>query len=202
MMKNLLIIVMCVCFFTSCASVPPPRIENGLYINPEYSYSIKLPSGWVQKEKIPDWLKDDVSSDFTDKIKIVFFNNETNGMIIVANNKSIFDLQNINSKQLRDALEKVLECEVEKLKKRPYLENVSYKVYKPSSIITPELVTVMEGIVATEFMKLTIQNNGFIYVCENDDACIFSISLISLSRTFEENKKAFESIISSLQKLN
>lgn len=202
MMRNLLPIVMCVCFITSCASVPPPRIENGFYINPSYEYSIKLPPGWVQKEDIPDWLKSGVPYNFIDNIKIIFFNNETNGMIVVANDKSVIDLQNVNKKQLSDALKKALECEIEKIKNNPYIENISYEVYEPSSIITPELITVTEGVIATEFMKLTIENNGFIYVCENDDSCIFSISLISLSSTFTENEKTFKEIISSLEKLN
>lgn len=200
-MKKLLVILMTVCFLASCASVPPPRVENGLYINPKFQYSIKLPQGWVQKEDIPDWLKKDVSSDLRDKIQIVFFNNETNGAIIIANDKTFIDLQSCSKKQISNAIEKALKREVDNVRSKPYVEKINYTVYEPSSLNTPNLISVTEGTVATEFMKVALENNSFIYMCDDDDTCVFSIILISLSRTFEENKKVFKEIIDSLDKI-
>lgn len=200
-MKNLLTTILCVCFFTSCATIPPPRIENGLYINPKYEYSIKLPENWTQKEEIPDWLNNNVSSDTKNMIKIIFFNNDTNGMIIIANDDTIVDLQGINGKQLGNIFEKSLSREAEKIRKKPYVKNVSYTVYEPASIITPSLVSTTEAFIETEFAKMVIENNGYLYVCQEDDTCMLSISLISLSRTFDENKKVFEEVIKSLEKV-
>jgi hypothetical protein len=159
-----------------------------------------LPADWTQKEEVPDWLKKDIPSNLKDKIKIIFFNNDTNGMIIIANDETMVDLQKVNGKQIVDILEKKLACEAEEFRKKPYIKNISYTVYEPSNIITPSLVSSTESFVETEFAKMVIENNGYIYVCQDDDTCMLSISLISLSRSFEENKKTFEEVIKSLEK--
>lgn len=200
MTKNLLVIFIFVCLLASCATVPPPRIENGLYINPKFYYSIKLPPGWTPREDIPDWFKKDVPYDLLDKIQIVFFNNETNGAIIIASDKTFIDLQIYNKKHISSAIESALKREVENARKEPYVEKINYTVYEPSSILAPSLVSVTEGRMSTEFMKLAVENNIFLYTCEENDTCIFSIFLISLLRTFEENKEIFKEMINSLEK--
>ena len=80
--RNLLIVLL---FLTivGCASAPPHRILNSRYINPEYEISIKIPKGWLKSTSFPDALtKNRFLSSY--KPKIVFFNNETNGVIFIS----------------------------------------------------------------------------------------------------------------------
>lgn len=40
--------------FINCATVKPIQIENGLYVNPLYQFSLRYPKNWEGSENIPD----------------------------------------------------------------------------------------------------------------------------------------------------
>ena len=55
----------------SCAAVEPTRVENGLYINPTYQFSVRVPAGWEVSEEIPQFLKKSMSFVSSQKFKAV-----------------------------------------------------------------------------------------------------------------------------------
>jgi hypothetical protein len=61
-MKTIATLVFC-CLLCGCATLsPPPRIENGRYINPECNFSIQIPDGWsMTPDKYTDAFKKNIN---------------------------------------------------------------------------------------------------------------------------------------------
>lgn len=56
-MKRIIGIIFLIALLAGCATFPPPRIENGEYINEEHGISVGIPQGWTASTDLPRWVK-------------------------------------------------------------------------------------------------------------------------------------------------
>lgn len=193
-MKKIFLLVIALLFFVGCATFPPPKIQDGRYINPKYGFSIEVPKGWYQTEKIPEWIKDILDEEKRATIRIMFFNNDTNGFITISTYKTIwsFSLLYCAYDKIYDNMEKQLEKKKQKLIKDPYIKSFSYtfnNIEHWSESLYCE----------TEFQKLEGRSENFMYGCCGDDTCIVTIALISDIKTFDNNYNVFKITVDSFQ---
>jgi len=195
MKKALIIVTVCLFLLTSCASFPPPEISNGRYTNYKYGFNIEVPDGWLQTEKIPPWLKNTLPEEKSSQIRIMFFNNDSNGLICIMCSKTIWSLDLIRcaSEKIEKNLHKLLEKQKKKLSKDLYVKNYSYKIYNIENWCD-------QFSYETEFDKMEMRSEYIMYGCQGDDTCIVGIELISDIKTFDENYKVFNSIVDSFRK--
>ena len=177
-----------------CATLPPPRIENGKYINPKFEFAIDIPEGWKQVDKPPLWFKSALSQAQKAKLCIMFFNNKTNGMIAIYRDKTMVPYQMFYgfSGKMCEKYRKYLEREKKKCLKDPYVKRYSYKVDRFDQWS-------VEIDYENEIQKLKAISNGFMYKCQKDDTCSVIVELVSDVKTFDENESVYLKMIDSLQ---
>lgn len=177
-----------------CATHPPARIENGLYINPKYAFSIRVPEGWQQTEKTPPWMNKGMPPDKRAKIRIMFFNKGTNGIIFVASKKTFvsFDSVSRHGDRVYEDMKSKFQKEKERQEKLPY---VKYYSYEFSYIREWSEEVLLE----TEMFVMKGKARGFLYGCHQDDSCIVSVNLVSEVKTFDQNYEVFEKVVKSLR---
>lgn len=209
-MKKILILLTVVLFLlTSCATFPPPQIQDGRYINPKYSFSIEVPDGWLQTEKAPPWLKEILNEDGKSLIRIMFFNNNTNGLIYVASHKpipsipfssldEISSFDNVIPGSFHDYVYQSAKQEIEKRKRQliedAYIKNYSYKIYSVKKYTE-------KFSYETEFVKQEIRVECMMYNCQENDSCIIIFCLNSNIKTFDENYGVFDKVVNSFRKI-
>lgn len=216
-MKRILItLTVCLFSLTACATFPPPEISNGRYINPKYGFSIEVPDGWFQTEKAPTWLKAAFTENDRSKIRIMFFNNETNGLVYIVSDKpdhSIppaaldemlssdnvddpISLDNIIPGTFADymyqPMKQMFEKRKQQLLKDSHIKNYSYKIYNIKKHTE-------EYSYETEFNKTEVRFEYLLYRCQGDGACVIGIVLISDVKTFDENYAVFNKVIGSFR---
>lgn len=194
-MKKIMILLSAGLFLlASCATFPPPQIQDGRYINSKYGFSIKVPDGWYQTEKIPD----DIKSAFTEqeraRTSIMFFNNDTNGLILVSNDKTLWSFSSLYLAydEMYNNIEKYLKKKKQEFDKDPYAKSFSYEI---DSIDHWSESASYE----TEFQKLEARSEHFVYGCHKDDSCFVGIVLVSDIKTFDKNYKVFKRVVDSFQ---
>lgn len=189
-----ILLVIALLFFAGCATFPPPKIEGGRYINPKYGFSIEVPKGWYQTEKIPGWIKDILTEEKKSQMRIMFFNSDTNGFITISSDKTIwsFSLLYCAYDKIYANIEKQLEKKKQKFNKDPYIKSFSYE-FNNIEHWTEKLFC------ETEFQKLEGRSEHFMYGCCKDDTCFVGITLISDVKTFNENYEVFKRIVDSFQ---
>ncbi len=204
-MKRLLMMAFFISpLLSSCATGPPARIEEGKYINPRFEYAIQTPIGWQVSKRIPDWLKSSLPFEVKRIIKVIFLNNDTNGMIAVCSDKTIIDLSRIDSKKLKNAFVKRFEKQKEVNKKNPYIKEYEYEIhdsgfwsnawYEPQHVVTQKIFS------QTEFQKIKAESRSYLYSCRTDDTCEMEIFLVSDVKTFDQNYPVFEAVINSMKR--
>ncbi|MBW2570068.1 MAG: hypothetical protein JRE47_12080 [Deltaproteobacteria bacterium] len=208
-MKKVLIILTVCLFLTSCASFPPPEISNGRYTNPRYGFSIETPDGWLQTEKIPAWVENMLDEDKRSQIRIMFFNNNTNGMICIISDKPV---PSISASALNETpsfdnvipgsfldiytyqpMKREFEKRKKQLIKDGCMKNYSYKIYSLKKYTE-------KFSYETEFNKMEMRSEYMMYGCQGNDTCIVGIELISDIKTFDENYAVFNNIVDSFCK--
>ena len=180
-----------------CSTTPPPRIENGRYINPKYKFSIELPEGWVQTDKMPDWAKTAIPIAKRSIIKTMFFNNDTNGWIALECEKTIFDLRALSDFKIREIFTDFYEKRKKEIKKISFIKDYSYEIYGPCYDYC--LFAREEIYAETEFQKIKAEKRAFLHSCYGDDTCHVGIMLISDSKTFDENFQVYYKVTDSIQ---
>jgi hypothetical protein len=71
-----------IALFISCSTVPPPKVENGTYINPEFGFSVKIPGNWLNSKPIPPWVLEQIPPSEKNNLVFMFTNTEPQlGMI-------------------------------------------------------------------------------------------------------------------------
>ena len=175
-----------------CATTPPHRIENHRYINPKHNLSMAVPDGWMTTTK----------SDFNENPDIVFYNEDTNGLISVEFGSSFIDIgptSNIDAFELILSLAEVSEKKLRKISRNPAIKNIDYDYNnfieinnQPECFFEYELLWDIQGAIFNHIGR------KFLYICRQDDTCGIALELVSSPETFEFNKSIFENLIQSL----
>jgi len=63
-----------IAIFVSCSTIEQPKVENGIYINPEFGFSINIPGGWVNSKPIPPWVLEQIPPFEKINLKFMFTN--------------------------------------------------------------------------------------------------------------------------------
>jgi len=198
-----------------CATAPPPRMENNIYINPKYQFSIEAPEGWEPTNIIPTWATGEVGLTFSGlgipEVQIIFINNETKGLIIIRSEKTIFDFRIVSWKGQRNRMRKLLEKNKAEFEKNPDFRNYSYVLmYEKPRLETRACITgafsfqycpVIIGYEAFEyeinFRKMRVKKTLLMYTCDKDDTCFVGINLVSDDKTFDRNHQVYDQVVES-----
>lgn len=205
---EMLLIITSILLFASCATFPPPEIQDGRYINPKYGFSIEVPKGWLQTEKAPPWMDLLPESQGSPRL-IMFSNQERDGIIFIASDKlvpscpfsefnKIPSFDNVIPGSLADYAYQPIKYEFkkrkQKLSKSGHIKNYSYKIYSLKKYTE-------EYSYDTKFYKVEMRAEYMMYGCQGDDTCIIGISLYSKIKTFDENYEMFDKVINSFRKI-
>ncbi|WP_027358509.1 hypothetical protein [Desulforegula conservatrix] len=179
---------------TSCATAPPAIIRDGIYYNDNYGFSFKTPEGWHNTNKMPEWLKKGVSGWVVLRTQYMCFNNETNGFIEVSCVKSYRSMDGI-----RKFLEDAFQDQKKEMQADPYFKKINCKYYTPKEAPLANLVEREELYYENEFVKERLEQNTFVYSFNARVNYILTFTFISRNQTFEENRKAYDSVLKSFQ---
>ncbi|MCG8696627.1 MAG: hypothetical protein MI922_01125 [Bacteroidales bacterium] len=187
----------------SCTSIPP-RIENGMCVNPKYEYSFKVPDSWINIDVIPEEYKN-ITLGRTVKDKIVFLNSETNGIITITNKtisttnkKTIIDLDSYSRGQVRKEVEKLYKKLFLKLFTHPNVEKITFDTTSDPNCKMPCSIGKMNFQFENEFIKLRIREEIYIDQCEDYVVCNEGISLFALKEIFENSENNYLRIFGTL----
>lgn len=187
-------------FIISCATYPPPRVENGLYINPKYEFSVKIPEGWTQTQEIPKWMGRQAATFAGPRSVIAFFNKETKAAIQLSCNHSSLSMKVMDYK---NSFRKNTEERFDKLKKdsskNPYIKNLTYRLYWFTDTGQPSRFGEISALYDTEVESKKMYAEGFIFGCHKDDTCVVSVVMVSEAETFDKNMRVFTQVVDSLR---
>lgn len=197
-----LIIVIFLITIAACATYPPPTIKDRTYINSKYEFSIDLPEGWKQTEKVPEWIKKTIPPQQINRVKIMVFNQESTGFITINAFKTAIDGRNVPDKKIERLLIKNLDNTKKKLWKKPETKDYTYKIHSTSFFNIPMLMCSEDLVVGDEFTELKSKSMSYMYACHNDNSCGVNIVLVSDAKTFDKNYAVFDNLLKSLKKYN
>lgn len=204
------ILVLLACFsLCACATYPSPRVENGRYIHPAYGFSIEVPPNWVHTSEPPAWVKEVYPNAET-----AFFNQTTNGAILIIIDKTIFGLQILPPQKVFAMMTGHFEDHKKQIKENPQIKDYKFEVLSASQCYAWKDCPAQFGCIKLchisnewilseiEFMKFKGEAEGYIFTCQKDDTCFVNLFLVSLDRTFEENRQVYEAVLRSLRSEN
>ena len=192
--------------FISCSTTPPPAVVNGTYINPEFGFSVKIPSGWVNSTPIPPWVLEEIPPLEKINLKFMFTNTEpqlgimSKGRILASCRRLEVPWQKflLTWDKERSILIKKLEMKKKHADKESSLKKYSYRTYSRSkdSCIMPACY---EEIDAYHFKLL---RKCFYYKCSDQMACKIIFYAISTPGMFNINSQAYGKMIQTFTLIN
>ncbi len=166
--------------FISCAAIEPTRVENGLYINPAYQFSLRIPTGWEASGSIPEVFKKNKSYFYNQKFKATFYDLDNQRFILVAAEKT--DLDWVSFKMYSDkfivSLDDFYAKEKEKFLEIPGSHYYLYEIYKDN------IESCGGKCVATkiEFYFEDLKATGHNIAYKSKHGILYSASLILVTR--------------------
>ena len=186
------IIIIIIISVLGCATTPPHRIENHRYFNPKHNLSMAVPDGWMTTTK----------SDTNEKYDIIFYNEDTNGLISIGFGSSLFktgSMSQIETLNFLDYLGGAAEKKLRKVSINSAIKNIDYHYNQfPEITNQPECFFEFEILWDIQGSKINSIGRNFLYKCHQDYTCVIRLELSSSSETFELNKLIYENLIQSL----
>ena len=194
-MKRVVFISIILLFFSACSTTPPPRVENGRYINPKYEFAIDVPEGWVAKDEYPKSFKKYVPYENRRYTNILFFNNKTNGMIVIQSTKTFisYDIYSMFPDAAMEGLVETCEKRKKEVMSHKYSDCFEYEIFSIDYWV--ERINFKAGIQHNKML-----NTCYFYGCHEDDTCLVIVTLMSDVKTFNENLVTYNQILHSLEK--
>lgn len=192
------ILIASIALLSACASYPPPRFEDNLYINPKYEFTLGVPDGWERTTKIPDEFVAITPPGSMRGVKAVLKNRMSRGVIIIKPDKTILslDLILLDSKASLKGIKNKYRRDGVKIQKRfKEIEFYSSEVYEPVPGMAAGEVLAM---VIVEAGPITGIRKDYIYECHQDDMCMISILLITNNDFYDQNVAVLDEMISSI----
>ena len=196
-MKRSVSLVFVSLFLLSCATTPPPRIEENYYQNHQYGFVLELPEGaWKPTKKIPAQFSQGLVAQgiSPSKIALKLFNNETQATIMVFCERRKGDLSAVSHNQLLDDLEKLLEKHREELLSNDMATSVTYNVWFDNPIIR----YTFNLDVVDQIMRFHTTAQGFLYQL-GDKIYGVTVTLVSNVLTYEQNLETFNQMWASFR---
>lgn len=183
----------------SCAKVEPPRVENGLYINPAYQFSLRVPDGWEVSEQGPISLKKELSFLTNKKIKTTFSDFSNKCFILVAAERTEMDWTSFKmyDDKFTSSLDSYYAREKKKYAKDPDVQNYQYEIY------TNQIENCAGNCIAAklEFQAQDLMVTGHNIVYKSNSQMLYTVTLILISREQQQasNVKIYQTVVDSFQ---
>jgi len=188
-----------IALFVSCSNIPPPRVENGIYLNPEFDFSVKIPGGWVNSKPIPPWVLEKIPPSEKINLKFMFTNTEPQlGIISKGRILASCSKLDISWEKLLLSWDKEITTLTKKLKKKKKetdknssIKKYSYRTYHRSKDVSL-MPTCYEEI---DEYHLKLLRKSFYYKCSDQLACKIIFYAISTPGMFKTNSRAYWEMI-------
>ncbi len=188
-----------IAILVSCSTIPPPKVENGTYINPEYGFSVKIPGGWLNSTPIPPWILDEIPPSEKNNLKFLFTNTEPQlgimrkGRILASCSKLDISWEKLllSWDKVNTILTKKLEKKKKDTDKKSSIKKYSYRTYNLSKGVSL-LPAFYEEIDA---YHLKLLRKSFYYKYSDQMACKIIFYAISTPDMFNINSQAYRKMI-------
>lgn len=188
-----------IAIFISCSTIPPPNVENGTYINPEFGFSVKIPKGWVNSKPIPPWVLEEIPPSGKNNLKFLFTNTEpemgiiSKGRILASCSKLEISWEKLllDWDKRRTILIKKLEKRKRGADKKSSLKKYSYRTYNRSKDVCLMPACYEE----IDAYHLKLLRKSFYYKCDDEMACEIIFYAISTPGMFKINSQAYRKMI-------
>ena len=188
-----------IAIFVSCSTIPPPKVENGTYINPEFGFSVKIPGGWVNSTPIPPWVLQEIPPSEKINLKFLFTNTEpqlgimSKGRILASCSKLEISWEKLllSWDKVNTILTKKLEIKKRGENKKSSIKNYSYRTYNRSKDVC--LMPAFYEEIDAYHLKLL--RKSFYYKCSNQMVCKIIFYAISTPGMFKINSQAYRKMI-------
>ncbi|MFC1858091.1 hypothetical protein ACFL9U_08675 [Thermodesulfobacteriota bacterium] len=202
-MKNGIIVFICLAFLASCATYPPPKIEDGRYLNFQYEFLFSVPEDWKQVERVPESLEMYILPEEISAIKIMFVNEETDGLISVMSQKKPINVGRMEGFDFKGQLEMFLEKRKNKFENaKQFNAEYFHEIHNLTPGDVPSTVVSEEIIFETDNTKRKAIDNTVMYLSHKKNTCFVTLYLLSEIDTFEENLVIYDRMLNSLDKLD
>jgi len=188
--------MICACGFRNWA----PVVTEEEYVNPFYEFSVKIPEGWAHTQIIPEWFRKGLSHSDMEHLKIMFYNNRSNGIIGIKSDRYVLDWAYAPTSQFKKAW--IEYCESEKKKYNGIHGMVySYNINDPSPSYwyDPHVSFTERLYYNNEDQKIIMEFRNLIYSCDNSETCFITFFIVSESAFFNINIVVYEKIIESFK---
>ncbi|MCK5340969.1 MAG: hypothetical protein KAJ60_07835 [Desulfobulbaceae bacterium] len=186
-----------------CAPHQRPRFEEGLYLNPEYEFSLQTPSGWESVETLPGWLTHEMPTAKKNLIRVLFLHPNKRDLMIVTSERSTSG-RILNFLDGGAAIQQVINMYYNQRQQAlagvPFVEKFSYSTKggsghgrRPGIIGVEEIF--FKGAAGSAMQSV---KTDCVYECHGSTTCFVSLMLLSGSDTYEENFKIYEDVLASL----
>lgn len=185
----------------SCVAVEPTRVENGLYINPAYQFSLQVPSGWKTSDEIPELLKKNMPVGSRQNFKATFSDFDNKRFILLSAEKTEADW--LNFKMYSDEFIKSLDKVFAREKKKFLINKKSnYYHYK---IFQSQIEKCDKDCIATkiDFGIEDLKASGHNIIYKSNSKKLYSIALILITREqqYDDSLKVFKRMVNSFEHL-
>ncbi len=175
--------LMWIIYLSGCATYPPPEILSDKANNFKYQYSVDIPQGWNVSENFPQDIEYAFPQSFRKMVTLVMTNEDSKGLIALANHKRdgrLQDLLDAPEEEFHE-LAPMLVQETRKTAEAPRWDN-EVKVKNLS----------------TTYLNYKVRFDWFFYPCHKAEFCETVAILMCEKDKFETNCPAFESVVESL----
>jgi len=198
-MKKYFPVFWIIIIFVSCSTIPSPKVVNGIYINPEFGFSVKIPGDWVNSKPIPPWVLEQIPPSEKINLKFMFTNSEpqlgimSKGRILASCSKLEISWEKLLLSWDKEItiLTKKLEKNKNDTDKKSNLKKYSYRTYNLSKNV--RLMPACYEEIDAYHLKLL--RKSFYYKCSDQMACKIFFYAISTPGMFKTNSQAYREMI-------
>jgi hypothetical protein len=184
----------------SCAGVEPTRVENGLYINPAYHFSLSVPAGWETSDELPNMLKKGMSFVSRQNFKATFSDLKNKCFILVSAEKTEADWVSFKmySDKFITSLDEFFAKEKKKFLKKPGSNYYRYEIYQD------HIENCDSDCIATkiDFHATDLKATGYNILYKSDHGMLYTVALILIAREerYATGLSVFKTVVDSFQR--
>lgn len=184
----------------SCAAVELTRVENGLYINPAYQFSLRVPAGWETSEKLPGMLKKGMSFVSRQKFKATFSDPKNKSFILISAEKTETDWVTFKmySDKFIASFDKSFTKQKKKFLKKPGSNYYRYEIYQ-DQIENCDSDCIASKI---DFHATDLKVTGHNILYKSDHGILYTVALILIAREerYATSLRVFKTVVDSFQR--
>ena len=184
----------------SCAAVEPTSVENGLYINPAYQFSLRVPAGWETSAELPGVLKKEMSFVSRQKFKATFSDQKNKYFILVAAEKTEADWMSFKmySDKFIASLDEIFAKEKKKFLKKPSSNYYRYEIYQD------QIENCDSDCIASkvDFHATDLKVTGHNILYKSDHGMLYTVTLMLVAREeqYTTSLRIFKTVVDSFQR--